>query len=291
MALADFIPQIWAARFTDSLERTRVYGASVNQRYQVDARGNVVKIPTFSQDVNVGNYQVNTDIAPAQVADGDNQDLPIDQQKYFHVYVDDITRVQSQPDVMSEFTRRAGVAIAETQDSYLLGRYVTGIAAGRTIKSANAAAATVKTILEAVVDLKTMMTRAHIPTDGRWMAVAPEFIAAIEKHFLTTPAPGIFAPATADQIVRNGFAGRLLDFDLRVTTEVHTTGNGAARKWQFIASQGDGAVTMAEQISELEAYRPELRFGEAVKGLYVYGALAAEKEKVFALEIDDSTSN
>lgn len=32
------------------------------------------------------------------------------------------------------------------------------------------------------------------------------------------------------------------------------------------------AVAFAEQISEVEAYRPEKRFADAVKGLHLYGA-------------------
>ncbi|NLO02799.1 MAG: hypothetical protein GX126_10860, partial [Bacteroidales bacterium] len=33
-----------------------------------------------------------------------------------------------------------------------------------------------------------------------------------------------------------------------------------------------GAVAYAEQIIETEAYKPERRFGDALKGLHVYGA-------------------
>ena len=32
------------------------------------------------------------------------------------------------------------------------------------------------------------------------------------------------------------------------------------------------AVAFAEQLSEIEAYRPEMRFSDAVKGLHLYGA-------------------
>jgi hypothetical protein len=31
------------------------------------------------------------------------------------------------------------------------------------------------------------------------------------------------------------------------------------------------AMTFAEQIDKTEAYRPEKRFGDAIKGLHVYG--------------------
>lgn len=286
MALADFIPAIWAARFTDALERARVYGASVNSRYQVDAQGNKIEIPTFSQDVTVGDY-TGADISAAQSGDGETAELAIDQQKYFHIFVDDINAVQSRPDVMSEFLRRAVVKIAETQDAYLMARYAGAFADGRRNISANAAAATVETKLKAVIRLKQAMSDANIPVNNRWMAVNPGFIADLEEHFIANGATGVYAPATADRVVENGYAGNLLGFDLRVTTAIPSSGAAANKKLRFVASQGDGAVTMAESIREMEVYRPELRFGEAVKGLYVYGALAAEAERVFYLEVDD----
>lgn len=293
MALADFIPTIWAARFTDALERTRVYGASVNQRYTVDAQGNKIEIPTFNKAVTVGDYTVNTDIKAAETADGDTAELNLDQQKYFHIYTDDLTRVQSAPDVMSEYVRTAARTIAEVQDDYLRGRYEAAFANSRRNNSANAANATVEAKLKAVIRLKQLMSEANVPIDARWMAVSPSFIADLEEHFIAEggAAAGVYAPATADRVVQNGFAGNLLGFDLRVTTSIPSTGSGATRKLRFVASQGDGAVTMAEQISQLEAYRPELRFGEAVKGLYVYGGLAAEPAKVFYLEVDDPNAS
>ena len=48
---------------------------------------------------------------------------------------------------------------------------------------------------------------------------------------------------------------------------------------------------MAEQIVQMEAYRPEARFGEAVKALYVYGALAAEPQRVFYNQFDDPNAS
>ena len=39
-----------------------------------------------------------------------------------------------------------------------------------------------------------------------------------------------------------------------------------------VATAGyDGAATLAEQIDSVEAYRPQDSFGDAMKGLHVYG--------------------
>ncbi len=56
------------------------------------------KVPTFSKTVSVGDYSVNTNIAAADIANGSTANLPLDQQKYFHIYVDDIHRAQAAPD-------------------------------------------------------------------------------------------------------------------------------------------------------------------------------------------------
>ena len=47
--------------------------------------------------------------------------------------------------------------------------------------------------------------------------------------------------------------------------------SGSKRIW---CGRGNEAVTFASQIVENEAYRPERRFGDAVKGLNVYGVKA-----------------
>ena len=295
MALSDFIPEIWSARFTSLLYAARVYGAGTNREYQgeISAAGDTVKIPTATTSVTVADYAKNTDIAAAGNMNGTTEDLDINQQKYFHLYLDDIQRVQQVPDLMDASLRIAAEQVAQVQDSFLQGIYAGAYSSSRRINLASAANATAQTKIEAFLALKRLMTRAFIPLNGRWIVVPPEFIEEMEKHFITQggSAAGVFAPVTADSVVRNGFSGMLAGFELRVTTKIPTSGSGSNQKWRCIAGQGTEAVTMAEQITSLEAYRPELRFGEAVKALYVYGARAVHSNRVFTLELDDATQS
>jgi hypothetical protein len=45
----------------------------------------------------------------------------------------------------------------------------------------------------------------------------------------------------------------------------------AAIPEHYIMAGSPDAITFADQIASLEAYRPELQFADAVKGLHVYG--------------------
>ena len=48
------------------------------------------------------------------------------------------------------------------------------------------------------------------------------------------------------------------------------------------------AVAFAEQLSEVEAYRPELRFADAMKGLHLYGAKIVYPEEMVLLNLSMS---
>ena len=50
------------------------------------------------------------------------------------------------------------------------------------------------------------------------------------------------------------------------------------------------AIAFAEQLSEIEAYRPELRFADAVKGLHLYGAKVVYPNEIVCLDISVPTA-
>ena len=75
-----------------------------------------------------------------------------------------------------------------------------------------------------------------------------------------------------------GYIGSFMGFDIYVTNNITPTGDGSYR---CIARTGR-AIAFAEQVSAVKAYEPELRHGDAVKGLHLYGAkIVYPKEMVF----------
>ena len=50
------------------------------------------------------------------------------------------------------------------------------------------------------------------------------------------------------------------------------------------------AIAYAEQLSEVHAYRPELRFADAVKGLHLYGAKVVYPKEMVLLDLGVATT-
>ena len=61
------------------------------------------------------------------------------------------------------------------------------------------------------------------------------------------------------------------------------TANGST-SYKCFARTGR-AVTFAEQLNSVEAYRPENRFADAVKGLHLYGAKIVYPEELVLLDL------
>ena len=288
MAIADFIPEIWSARFLTKLEATRVWGLQTNKNYEgeLSSNGNTVNIPQTATSISVGDYVAGTAItaAPDQ-ADGSTIPLLVDQQKFFRFIVDDIHEYQSAPSLMDDAMREAALQVAITQDNYLKGIYAAGHNDSRsvTVTEDLSAAGTPTKLIEAFITTKAAMSNADVPTDGRWAVVNPRFIAQLEKHFLTNPADGVFTPTTADSTLTNGFSGNLLGYNLYVTSNSAVATLSNVVNDRIVLGQSNENVTMAEQIREVEATRPAEYFADMVKGLYVYGAKLVHPDRIWTI--------
>ena len=70
------------------------------------------------------------------------------------------------------------------------------------------------------------------------------------------------------RLIEGGEVGVAAGFKIWLSNNVPNTGGA---KYKIIAGTNE-AASFAEQILKTEAYRPEKRFSDAVKGLHVYGA-------------------
>jgi len=267
MSLDNFIPQIWAARLLTNLQKSLVYGQAgvVNRDYEGEIRGagDTVNINNIGP-VTIGDYTKNTDItAPEDLTDAQTK-LLIDQQKYFNFQVDDIDKAQQKPKVMDAAMVEAAYGLRDVADQYIASFY-TGVAAGNTIGDDTTPVVPTKSdAYEYLVDLAVLLDGSNIPEASRWAVVPPWFYGLLLKDDRFVKSGTL----TGDQVLRNGQVGEAAGFTIFKSNNVpNTTGT----KYKIIAGHPI-AISYAEQIVSLEAYRPEKRFADAVKGLHVYGA-------------------
>lgn len=275
MGLENFIPQLWAADLLEELETALIFYQVINRRYegQIQGGGSSVKINSLGE-ITIGNYVKNTDIDAPETLDSASLQMIIDQQKYFHFYVDDIDKVQAKPDLRKPAMKKAAYKLRKIIDAWIAAKYVD---AGIQVNNAGAAysvAATGGDItpFNLVVDLGVKFDEKDIPDDDRWLVVPPfmhgellkseEYKLAFEDYKKTGKIP-----------VVDSF-------------HILKSNNIAAQAGTYHAMAGTSeAISFAMQLTELEAYRPERRFGDAIKALNVYGAKVVHPEQLADVQI------
>jgi hypothetical protein len=263
-----FIPTVWAARLLVALEKSLIYGQAniCNRDYEGDIReaGNTVKIASIG-DVTIDNYIKDSDIAdPVALTDSD-QTLVIDQQKYFNFYVDSVDRAQQNVNVLEEAMRRSAWRLRDEADRYLAGLMDTGVAAGNKIGSVSTPKIPTKDdAYEYLVDLGVLLDESDVPMEGRFVVVPAWFHGLLlkDERFVRSGTP------TGDRRLMNGEVGDAAGFTILKSNNVP---NATGAKYKILAGHSM-ATSYVEQIVDVKTYQPEKRFGDAVKGLHVYGA-------------------
>ena len=267
MSVAKFIPTLWSARLLAHLDKAHVYAALVNRDYEGEIKnyGDTVKVNQIG-DVTIKNYVKGQDIDDPEELNGDQQELKIDQAKYFNFSIDDVDNAQTNPKLMDEAMQRAAYGMNDTTDGFLANLMAVGaINNGDNLGSDDVPLVpTAETAYDMLVDLGTDLTEKNVPTMGRWVVVPAWFHGLLlkDKRFVGNGTDYNKA------LIEGGEVGVAAGFQVSLSNNVpNTTGT----KYKIIAGT-NRAASFAEQILKTEAYRPEKRFSDAVKGLHVYGA-------------------
>ena len=282
MALTTFIPELWNARLLNALDKAHVFAGLVNREYEGDIKkqGDTVHINTIGE-VTIGTYTKDTDFSSGpQALTATDSTLVINQAKYFNFAVDDIDTAQAAGDIMDKAMQRAAYGLADAADKYLADQLAAAIttANGNQVGT-TAVALTKENVYENIVKMKTILDKANVPTTGRWLVVPPEMVALIlqDDRFVKTGG------TKAEDTLANGWVARAVGFDIYESNNCNST--TASSTTTYTVTAGDeGACTYAEQISDTEAYRPEKRFADAVKGLHLYGAKVVDPKRLAGLK-------
>ena len=281
MSLNNFIPIVWSARLLANLQKAHVYANVVNRDYEGEIRayGDQVRINSIGP-VFIGNYTKNTNISDPETLNDDQRILVIDQARYFNFQVDDIDRAQQNPKVMDAAMQEAGYALSDAADKFIASLY-TGVDTANTIGNHTTPVVPTKNdAYEYLVDLGTKLDEANVPKDSRFIVIPPWFAGLLLKDDRFVGTGG----TQAEALLRGGFLGQAAGFGIYMSNNVPNT---SGTKYKIIAGHRM-AISFAEQIVSVEAYRPEKRFADAVKGLHVYGGKLVRPTAIAVLTANKS---
>lgn len=278
MSVATFIPELWSARLLQGLEKSHVATNLVNRDYegQIRNQGDKVNINTLS-DVAIKTYTPNSDIASPDDLTTTKQQLEITEADYFNIQLDDVDRVQAAGELMDTAMRNVAYKMNDRTDSFILGKIASGVDSGNIIgTTVSPVQVTKNNIYESIIEMRTKLDKANVPTSGRTIIIPPEIYALLlqDERFVKSDA------VAGQNVLVNGLVGRVAGFDVFESNNVvYDTNN----KFWKVTAQVRTATTFAEQIVKTEAYRMEKRFSDAVKGLHVYGAKVTDGTQIAEL--------
>lgn len=279
--LTAFVPQMWSRRIIDNINQVNVSLAVMcNHDYEGEIRayGDTVQVRTFG-NITVAAYARGTTIVPQALAPV-KETLVINDAQYFAFDVDSLDIAQNDINTMDGYTRRAGVAMSNAVDTYVMTFAQSGNAANKLGTPAAPIALSPDTastaLYEVLVNAGLALDKLNVPSNDRWVILTPfakSCALKSTKYFIRATDLGdaivTTAGMTATEATRVGFIGQMAGFDAYMSNNVKSDGT----YWAMPFGQ-DKPISYAAQIppDTLEVLRLETTFATRVRGLLLEGA-------------------
>lgn len=271
MALTNFIPTVWSESLYSELDKKYIAVKNCNRDFEGDirAKGNTVKICGVG-DISVFDYTRNTDMSSPETLSDSVRTLVIDQAKGFNFQIDDVDQAQQTPKVMQEAMRKAASALANAADNYVFGLYESADE-GNVIENTEA---TKDNIIDTIISARTKLFANNVyDADDIVIEVTPEVAELILKAKISLSTDN-------GEALDAGCIGSVCGTKIYVSNNVKKV-DGHHK----CLARTKRAIAFAQQLSEIDAYRPEKRFADAVKGLHLYGAKIVYPSELFVLDV------
>ena len=260
MAITNFISTVWSEALIRQLDHKYVAVANCNRDYDGDivGKGSTVKVCSVGA-VTVSDYTKNTNMSAPQTLSDSAATISISQAKSFNFQIDDIDRAQSSPKLMEMAMANAASALANVAD-----KYVFSLASEATnANTITEESLTTSNIVDTIVAAREKLLANGVPgSEPTVLEVTPSVAALIMKA-------KILQSTDNSESLANGCIGNFIGFEVYVSPNIVTDVTSGTMK---CFARTKRAIAFAEQINSVEAYRPESRFADAVKGLHLYGA-------------------
>ena len=275
MALDNFIPSVWSESLLTALDAEYVGVRNCNRDFEGDIKqcGDTVYTNAIGA-INVFTYTKNTNMSSPETLTSSQKSITINQSKGFNFQIDDVDRAQSKPKIMQAAMKAAANALANTADAYVYSLY-SSIDQTNTVTNASFA---YTDVVDTLLSVREKMLKKNIgPSVETVLEVSPAIASLILKAKITEASDNC-------EMLENGYIGSFLGFKIYVSNNVAS----ASGSYKCFA-RTKRAIAFAEQLSEVEAFRPQNRFADAVKGLHLYGASIVYPDELFLLDLKPST--
>ena len=261
MSVAVFKQTLWSKKIQNALETLTGLRTHSDYEYEGEIKaGNKLKI-TGSVAPTIGTYVPGKDIDIENV-DGNDQELVIDQFKYFARYYDNVDKAQSISGVLENDAKECARCLHEEGDKYVASIIKAGIDDTSIAKSESAITPNKSNVVSAVEDGLAEL----------YGEFSPKFYSSLRQSLTEVLTNNV-------ELAKKGAVGKYNN--IMVCIENLLPKDEGVR---YNIIRTSKAVAFAGQIDTVKATEKEKGFGDIVKGLYVFGAKVVRPEQIYAIQ-------
>lgn len=284
MAYENFIPTIWNEAIQRELEGSYVFVEDCNRQYEGDVKkqGDSVRIlgvgkPTIKK-LNRENAANDID-SPEELADS-SVTMYIKQISYFNYMVGDVDRAQAVGGLMDALSKETSEALADEVDTYVAG-FATD-AAVRTlyespVKVTAAESGTGGTNVLDVLDeaIQRLYENDVKNSTEVIVTVSPRFYTLFKRAYIQRGTDN-------EEYLKNGKVAKYGNVTVKMSNNVKRSEDGTVDN---IMIRTKRAIAFAQPLTHTEAYRPEKKFADAVKGFILYDAQIVRPAEIYNINV------
>lgn len=272
MSIRNFKPMVWAKEIEKNREMMMVAAKLCNRDYEGDIKnlGDKVKINGVSRP-SITDYDDINGLGDFERLQDQSTMLEITQSKAFHFYVGDIDKRQSAGNIMNAELTEAAAALAEVMDAYIYSFYEeAGIVT-------DVDSLTCDNVLTIINETLGKLWKNNVPTTEQVsLEVTPEFLTKLQMAKLLVDTDN-------SAVLQSGVSHKLKTFNIDVYMSNNLPKDDEGNDVCFLRTKK--AISFAEQLKEVKSYEPQNFFGEAVKGLQVYGAKVIRPDELAVIKV------
>ena len=273
MAISNFIPTIWSENLITSLNKKYVGVANCNRDFEGEIKnmGSVVKICGIGP-ITVSDYSKNYDMSAPQTLEDTCTELVIDKARFFNFQIDDVDKTQCTPKLMDAAMKSAAAALANDADKLVYSLYTN---AGKTLTHSYDSQ---EALIDVIIKARKFLYENDVnDSSSVVLEVSPAIAAMILKEKI--------ALTNNTEALDNGYLGSVAGCKIYVSNNIKRSYNSDMSTVDHCIMRTTRAIAFADQLSEIDAYRPEKRFADAVKGLHLYGAKVVYPNEMVTISV------
>ena len=275
MSYSNFIPAVWEAGINRDLERKCVFVEDCYRKYEGEVKrmGESVTITGIGKPTirSLSREEAESEIAAPETVASTSIVMPINQIAYYNYEIGDVDRAQAMDGVVEALQEETTEGLANEVDRYVaalaLGDDATVL--GQTTCVTGEAAEGEKNVLDILDEMQLHLMQNDVADQTEIVVtVDPKFFTKFRKEYRV-------ADTDNSQILKSGKVYYYNGMKIKVSNNVAhrtVTENGQEVTYSTVMARTKRAIAFVKPLTHTEAYRPEKKFVDAVKGFILYDA-------------------